>query len=414
MKKALLIAFHFPPFKISSGIQRTLSMARYLEENDWQPTILTISPKAYEITSDDQLKGIPPGVKVIRAFGRDTARHFSVKGSYPSFMALPDRWVSWLPGAVVSGLSFIRKEKPDLIWSTFPIATAHLIGWVLSKLTGVPWIADCRDSMTEDYYPTDPVRRRAFRWVERRAVQDAALLVFTTSGTQSMYCARYPSVEAEKFAVIPNGYDEGIFVQAEKNLIPYNAKNSGRVTLIHSGILYPSERDPTQFFDALSELKSTNKISAEELAIVLRSTANDDIYRPMLESRGIADIVSLEPGINYQEALSEMLLADGLLLFQAANCNHQIPAKLYEYFRAHKPVLALTASEGDTAQVLREADIDTVSELSDKEGIKEKLVDFIRAVRGGTAPIANPDSVQRYSRRSLTGEYARLFEKVVS
>lgn len=98
MKKALLIAYHFPPIRVSSGIQRTLSLTRYLNEHDWQPSVLSIAPRAYEKTSEDQLKDVPGHIEVKRAAGWDTARHLSISGRYLRFMAMPDRWVSWLLG----------------------------------------------------------------------------------------------------------------------------------------------------------------------------------------------------------------------------------------------------------------------------------------------------------------------------
>lgn len=151
-KRVLLIAYHFPPIRISSGIQRTLKFATYLQAFGWKPTVLTVHPRAYETVSDDQLSEVPGDIVVQRAFAMDTARHLAVRGRYMGSLALPDRWISWLPAAVWDGLRLIREQRPAVIWSTFPIATAHLIGGVLHWATGLPWIADFRDSMTEDDY----------------------------------------------------------------------------------------------------------------------------------------------------------------------------------------------------------------------------------------------------------------------
>jgi hypothetical protein len=88
---------------------------------------------------------------------------------------------------------------------------------------------------------------------------------------------------------------------------------------------------------------------------VLRATGCDDCLRGLLGQLRIDDIVMLEPRVGYREALAEMLAADGLLVLQAANCNYQVPAKLYEYLRARRPILALTDAAGDTAQTLADA-----------------------------------------------------------
>lgn len=417
MKKALLIAYHFPPIRVSSGIQRTLSLTRYLHESDWQPAVLSITPRAYEAINDSQLADIPDHVEVKRAAGWDTARHFSISGRYLKFMAMPDRWVSWIFGGIVSGLFMIRKNRPDVIWSTYPIASAHVIGLILHRLTGIPWIADCRDSMTEEHYPTNRTQRKIYQWIEKQAVKRASRIIFTTEGTRQMYMARYPQVDPNHFVVISNGYDEDIFLVAEQELaqqlVEKPAKND-KLTLVHSGVLYPSERDPTAFFDALAELKLEGKISADNLSIVLRATGHNRIFRPMLQQRAIEDLVSLVPGVSYKEALQEMLTVDGLLLFQAANCNHQIPAKLYEYFRAAKPIFALTDSQGSTAQAIRDAGISSMVNLTDKEQIKTGLVDFITQLETKTAQIANTKITAGYSRQALVTAFANVFDSVAT
>ena len=112
--------------------------------------------------------------------------------------------------------------------------------------------------------------------------------------------------------------------------------------LLHSGIVYRSERDPKEFFAAVAELKRGGRLTRDDLQIVLRASGDDAGFRRDVEALGIDDIVRLEPPIDYLGALQEMLAADGLLILQASNCNAQVPAKLYEYLRAKRPILALT------------------------------------------------------------------------
>ena len=153
MKRLLMIAYHFPPLAGSSGIQRTLRFVQHLPKFGWEPMVLSAHPRAYERTSDDLMADIPEGAIVRRAFALDTARHLSIAGRYIGAMARPDRWVSWKIGAVHEGMRLIRQFRPQAIWSTYPIATAHLIGAELQKRSGLPWIADFRDPMVQDGYP---------------------------------------------------------------------------------------------------------------------------------------------------------------------------------------------------------------------------------------------------------------------
>jgi hypothetical protein len=103
---------------------------------------------------------------------------------------------------------------------------------------------------------------------------------------------------------------------------------------------------------------------------------------------------------------------DGLLVFQAANCNWQVPAKIYEYIRARRPILALTDPDGDTANVLKNEGIDTIGMLSSKEDTTRALVDFIARVRAGTAPIASDSGIARHSRYNHASEVAQLLDSV--
>src|SRR3954463_12658579 len=165
-KRVLMVAYHFPPMNISSGIQRTLRFVQYLPEFNWEPVILTAHPRSYTGVSSASLAEVPAHLQLKRAFALDTARHLSLWKMYPRWLALPDRWCTWWLGAVPAGLSLIRKFKPDVLWSTYPIATAHLIAYTLHRLTGIRWVADFRDPMIEPNYPSNSLERRAFEWID--------------------------------------------------------------------------------------------------------------------------------------------------------------------------------------------------------------------------------------------------------
>lgn len=415
MKPILMIAYHFPPVRVSSGIQRTLKFAAYLLDHGWNAHVLTVTPNAYEKVSDDQLHEIPDAVTVERALTFDTARQLSIKGRYLSWMALPDRWVSWCLAGTWTGLGMIRHFRPKVIWSTYPIATAHLLGLMLHRLSGIPWVADFRDSMTEDNYPVNPRQRRVYKWIERQTIMHCSRAVFTTPGAIRMYAERYPDIPASRWALIPNGYDEENFVRAEASseFAQAKAAKGDSIVLLHSGVLYPSERDPSHFFAALSELKQSGRIVAGQVRVVLRATGHDDLHSRLIMENGLEDIVFLEPGIAYEAALAEMLTVDGLLVFQAANCNHQIPAKLYEYLRARRPILALTDPAGDTAQVLFDAGLYGVVSLDDKQAIMEKMKTFLQEIKQHRNKIASDASISEHSRQARTQRLAELLNEII-
>jgi hypothetical protein len=407
--RVLLIAYHFPPLAGSSGIQRTLRFAQHLPSFGWEPLVLTAKPWAYERTSDDLNADVPSSTVVRRAFAMDAARHLSVKGHYVAAMARPDRWVSWRFDAVRQGMRLIREFRPQVIWSTYPIATAHMIGAELQQRSGLPWVADFRDPMAQEGYPDDPKTWRAYKAIETHALNRAALSVFTTPSAAAEYQQRYPEV-GSRIRMLENGYDEETFANAA-SLPDEGALTPGAVTLLHSGIVYPIERDPTQLMAALRELHDQGSILPGRLRIRFRAAMADELLLRLAAENGVADYVEVLPPIPYGAALTEMLRADGLLLLQASNCNAQIPAKVYEYLRSGRPILCLSDPAGDTAHVLRTAGLNAIARLDSALEIARILARFIDGAKDLKAlPLANV--VERASRRGRAETLAEWLTEV--
>ena len=416
VKRVLMVAYHFPPMNVSSGIQRTLRFAQYLPEFNWEPMVLSAHPRAYPGISQASIAEIPANLHVTRAFAFDAAKQLSLFGRYPRFLCVPDRWWSWWLGAILPGLALIRKFKPDVLWSTYPIASAHLIGYTLHRLTGIRWVADFRDPMAQVGFPSDPLTHRSYEWIEYHTLKHCKQAVFTTPGTVQLYQERYPDIPKSRFTIVENGYDESAFAGAQQTSDATDTPRAAGapLVLVHSGTVYQSERDPRPFFGALAQLRKSGQIKPGELKVVLRATGCDDYLRTLIEGCGIQSMVTLEPTVPYRAALAEMLTADGLLVLQAANCNYQVPAKLYEYLRAGRPILGLTDPVGDTAAVLRSAGIDTIAALDSQEAIAQLLIRFLGLLREKRAPVARAAYVAASSRQAKTREMAKVFDDVVS
>lgn len=419
MRRVLMVSFQFPPMAGSSGVQRALRFAQQLPALGWSPSVLTAHPRAHAHTGDDLLEEIPPELPVRRAFALDAARHLSIGGRYPGFLARPDRWHSWLLGAVPAGLRLIRQTRPDAIWSTYPIPTAHLVGYWLSRLSGLPWVADFRDPMAHDGYPADPVLWRSFAAVERKVFARAARCTFTTPGAARLYAQRFPAA-ADRLRVIENGYSEAAFQQAERavrmegaNAPPSTAAApaAGPRVLLHSGVVYPDWRSPARLFEALAAAKVAGRVDAARLRLRLRATAHDDFVLALARRLDVADLVEVAPPLPYADALAEMLRADALLLLQSNDCNDQIPAKAYEYLRARRPVLTLADPAGDTAQLMRRAGLPRIAALEDGPGVAAALDRFLDDLFHGRAALPAASAIAAASRESRTGELARVLDE---
>jgi glycosyltransferase involved in cell wall biosynthesis len=413
-KRVLLIAFHFPPEAVSSGIQRTLSFFKYLGKYGWEPMVLSAHPRVYRQQNPSQLASLPAGQVVHRAFALDAKHHMGIKGRYLQLLALPDRWVSWFLGAVPAGLGLIRRHRPQVIWSTFPISTAHLIGLALHRLTGLPWVADFRDPMIQPSYPSAGMQRKVYQWIERQTIHRCQAAVFTTHSAMNSYLARYPHLPASKFSVIENGYDEDGFGAAIASIpaMPAPAPGPRRLTLVHSGVLYQDGRDPSAFLQAVALLKQAGKADPSRLRVVLRAPGSVDTMQALVARHGVGDVVEVAPPVPYRDALAEQLAADGLMVFQGTPFNTQIPAKIYEYFRAGKPILGLVDTAGETARVLRAGGFTSLASMDRADEIADVMGRFLDDVERGDAHVASAELVAASSRARRAGQLADVFRQV--
>lgn len=412
-KRVLLIAFHFPPASGSSGVHRAHTLAKYLPELGWHPIVLTAHPRAYPTAAARSEEESFPASSIFRAQALDSARHLSFRGAYFDFLAWPDRWISWYPTAVLRARQLIRTYRPHILWCTYPIATAMLIGLTVHRLSGLPWVADFRDSMTDTGFPVGNVKRRIHHWIEKKTVAAAESIVFTAPGTKEMYAARFPWVTKGKWQTILNGFDEDAFLRAE-SLRQSTARSEAhkKLILLHSGVIYPKERDPTSLFQAISQLKVQGVLTESSFELRLRATGHDEQLSPIAEKLNISDLVSFLPPLPYERALSEMLDVDGLLLLQASSCNHQIPAKVYEYARAKRPILALTDENSDTAWLLNQLGNHILAPLNSAPRIAETLPNFLDCLRSGW-PSEKRNSIDAFSRFAQAKKTAELFDQVL-
>ncbi len=412
-KRVLMVAFQFPPFQGSSGIQRTLSYCRYLPESDWQPLVLAPKARAYPRLSDDLLGKVPQDLVVKKTFALDATRDLSIAGRYLRWSAIPDQWASWWFSAVPAGLRMIKQYRPQAIWSTYPTSSAHMIAMTLQRISGLPWVADFRDPMVYESFPTEPLTRRSRSWLERKSLQHCARAVFVTPSAQALYRERYPHLPDSRFALISNGYDEESFSSLSvSGSADMPTDFSKPLLLVHSGLLEQEDRDPEPFFTALARVFEQGRIPRGKLKIILRASGSESLYHELINARGLSDVVALEPRCSYQQALEEMLSADGLLVFQGSSCNRQIPGKIYEYIRARKPILSLVDMHGDTAQLLGALGIDTHARIDDAGDIAAALERFVALLGQGQAPVAGEEDVLRYSRHHKAVELARLLDSI--
>lgn len=406
-----MIAYHFPPILGSSGVHRTLQFARYLPKHGWEALVVSVSPLAYPMVTKDQLDDIPSDLIVQRAFALDTARHLSLHGKYFNLTAFPDRWISWWPTGVFACLRLVRRYRPNVIWSTYPIATAHLIGLTTKKLTGLPWIADFRDPMVWKSHHTSNLAHRVWRNLEAAVVKNASSCVFATNSMMLDYIDRYPKAESGSWLVIENGFDETIFEKVEHEDTQLYGGQKNEIQFLHSGILYGEGRNPGPLFEAL---KLVVEGKHNKIKLVLRGSGTPEIYQRMAADYGLSKIVKVLEPIGYHEAIKEILCADAVITIQGTPFNRQIPAKVYEYIRSGRPILAITDPVGETAKLLNQWDGVHSARAESIFEIKTAIYKILDEIAKSKVPIRPKHNVIRLSRSARAAELAMVLNRIIT
>ena len=183
--------------------------------------------------------------------------------------------------------------------------------------------------------------------------------------------------------------------------------------LVHSGLLSPDTRSPVPFFEALAKVLDNGCFNGQPVQVVFRASHSEAEHRPVTERLGLTAVVRWEGGLPYRAALAEMLGADGLLIFQGHQHDTQIPAKIYEYCRAGRPVMGLVGMGGKTARFMAGEGLMHLAPLLEAEAIVTVLRQFLTALQGGTAPTVSLERARQFSRECRTAELAAVLNAVV-
>jgi glycosyltransferase involved in cell wall biosynthesis len=363
--RVLIVSFYFPPAG-GGGVQRVLKLCRHLPELGVDVDVLAPDDPKWSAVDPGLSADIPPATAVHRARYRGPSheqtpaarlaaaqglRSIGVRAALLGRrVLLPDPEVAWFPDALRTGVRVVREREIDVVLSTSPPNSTHVIAAAIARRAGVPHVADFRDS-----WLANPHRRyekrsvRAKRAVEGRIARAALRRVAAVSAVTL-------SIAEEAAALAPPGTPVRVVANGcdfdEFDGLAY--ARGERMRIVHAGSFF-GQRTPRPFLGALAALlRERPELRGRLGAAFLGELRPAD--REWAIGLGLADALALEGFRPHAEALAAMRGADVLLLLvprAGGRGLSVVSGKVYEYLAAERPILALVPPEGDAAALLR-------------------------------------------------------------
>ncbi|MFT4100295.1 MAG: polysaccharide deacetylase family protein [Burkholderiaceae bacterium] len=411
LRTALLIALHAPPHSSSSGVQRTLHLARELVKQGWRPIIITVPPFTLQEKVDRSVELVDE-FDTERVFAFNAAKHFAIFRRYPSCLAIPDRYWTWPLFFRIRMARLMDRYRPELIWSTQPVPSAHVIAAFVKRQTGLAWVADFRDPLVYDEGPADGMLERRRSALEREVALNADYITFASPSARKKFLARHPEAEARS-SVILNGYDPSIFSQGSKRHDRFR-EGRARFRFVHSGHIYADIRNPSGLLKALQLIKRDQPDIYRSIEVVFRGGGSDELLRALIARHEVGSTVQVLSGLPREAAVQEMEEADCLIVLQRSGANAQIPAKIYEYACSGRPILGLVDPAGDSAAALQDMGYSAICSPDDPAAIRDLIVRFVSDVQKSSPiwRVADDRILARFTRQAGSLQFCELFERV--
>ncbi|HKQ48731.1 MAG TPA: glycosyltransferase [Phycisphaerae bacterium] len=431
LRNLLLVAYHFPPHG-GSGVQRALKLARYLPPAGWRAHIITAGHDHYPVL-DRTLCAEYADANVERVPGWEP-------GALAKHMAAPlpplfkrsccgledrlywrlDRWMRRLPLAELEQLwvsaaarrarHMIREHAIEAVITTSPPCATHLVGRNLQRRMGIPWIADLRDPIVDNfsYRPKTSGEDRFFERLEATIAQEADRVVVTCPELAECLRERYRNVPAERFTTITNGYDPADAPAAVQRA------NSGRFTLAHVGAFY-REQTVGPILDAVRQLRATRPEIRDALRLRLVGTLSaSERARLLPEDHTFLDHAGY---VDHRTAIEEMASADILLLTTPASDGGRlcIPAKTFEYLAFGKHMIASLHYSSWISRTIQQAGNCTVMLCAGAAEWANAIEScFVTWNAGRLQQPRDRAVVDAFRRDRIAARYARVIEEAIA
>jgi glycosyltransferase involved in cell wall biosynthesis len=411
--KVLLVTLYFPPAG-GGGVQRPLKFATHLPELGIETHVLAPDDPKW-IHRDEDLpaptlawvhrvrfigpRGRKPAEELYGTAGLE--RYVRQASLFGRRLLVPDENVSFNLTAIPAAIRIVRQEGIDVVVTTSPPGSIHLVGAAVKRATGVRWVADLRDPLAG--HPHRDVSRLVVRAKEQGQQGVAALVARNADAIVAVSEAIAEEMRARSprgpVVTIANGSDFDDFAG-----LPYRPGARFRIT--HAGSFF-GQRDPRPFLTALARVEG-----------VVARFVGDFRSSDREWAAGIMDRIELVPYASHRRALelerdSEALL---LLIPDAGGRGRGIlSGKVFEYLAARRPILALVPPGGAAAELIVQTGAGVVVAPDDVDGIERELAAMRDRFAAGTLeePELDAEWQAKLSRRTRVQELADLLEATV-
>lgn len=426
-KKALIITYYWPPAG-GPGVQRWLKFVKYLPDFGIEPIVYIPENAHYPIVDSTLIDEVNPTVKILyqpirepyklaKIFSKKTTQNISSgiipdekKQSFVEEMMLfvrgnffiPDARVGWVKPSVDYLSKYLQENPVDVLITTGPPHSVHLIGKQLKALTGISWIADFRDPWTTIGYhkklKLTSTASKKHQKMEKEVLNQADCILVTSPSTKK----DFEVITQRPIQVITNGYD---VETVEKQ--PLDKK----FTIAHIGSLL-SDRNPRVLWKALAELIKNNPTFKDDFELKLIGKISPKIIETLEEFK-LTPYVNNMGYISHQQAIIEQRTSQVLLLIEidSEDTKAIIPGKLFEYMAAERPILAIGPEKSDAEDLLKQTNTGQYFHYDEKDYI----ADCIEKMYGeylSQSLKSHGIGLQYFSRRKLTEKLASVIDKL--
>ena len=428
MKRVLVITYYWPPSG-GSGVQRWVKFAKYLPSEGWQPVIYTPSNPDLGSVDESLLSDIPSEAEIIKRrifepygiYRKLTGSKGQIKveanpggGGKGSFLKRLSMWVRgnlfmpdprclWIRPSVRFLTKYLKEHPVDVIVSTGPPQSMHLIARKVSLATGIPWVADFRDPWTKIFYFKHLMlgkrAERKHHELEQRVLDDATAIVAVSPLVQADFAA----MTKTPVCLVTNGYDESDYTET---IVPEKGFN-----VVHTGLL-TAEGNPVELWKVLGKKCREDADFAASFRLTLAGKTDETVLESIRQA-GLRDYLTDLGYIDHNKAVMQQRKASVLILpiREEPETKAILPGKLFEYLAARRPVLGVGTGEGAMAEVLKETGAGQIFDWDDRAGISDYVERLWSAFRSGEVMTATAD-IEKYSRRMTTRKMVEIFEQV--